>query len=901
MLSIALLSINDAQATHLRAADIYSTRIDRLTFDFTLSIYHDPGGVDLFPLEDAIVISDGTTYSVNGLFDSSPHIQGITQAPVSSEVTKTEIVFRHTFSNAGRPYTVKYSDVNRVAGVKNINNSVLVPFEIEYTFFLFANDLQLNTSPILTYSPIDDAAVGQTFFHNPGAYDPDGDSISFSLSRPRGSNGNLLNKVFSFDGLGSLTEAYMDPNFVGIGPALGTTFTLDPVRGDLVWDYPVEEGEYNVAFVVEEWRNGIRISQTVRDMQIFVESTNNERPILYVPEDTCIAASTNLTALIGAKDPDGYSISLNHYGQVFRIPNPATFIKDNTLPVDTAGGTFSWTPNCDQIKNQPYQAQFRVEDFFPDQINLTTIRTWLINVYGPAPTNLTSSLNGDDIALTWDAYPCTNASKIGIYRIECDTSLVNRSACETGVPASWGFTKIGTVDANQTFFLDNNGGKPFKSGIQYHYVVAAEFISPEQSESYASNITTIELGFNIPIISRASVVTTDSINGEIELDIVMPTGLNALTTPPPYTFEIFRNLGQVDADLTGTPIHTFTQNTLTDISYTDIGINTSDSAYTYSIKFYSNGNLEGEYTQTSSTFLTTRGKVGAIDLSWKKQAPWFYTDTLYHVIWADTNGLGFVKLDSVPGTQTNYTMDGLSPYDTVCFWVETKGVFCSQVLDGISINNTQESCDFVRDNIPPCQPTTTLDIKNCTLFDDQTVLQNTLNWEFNSCNDTDLAGFNIYFSPVNLENYILLARINNPEQRSFTHDNLTTLTYCYLVKAYDFSGNESTNTLSVCGDNCEYFELPNVFTPNKDNINETFIPYPTPRAVQNIAFQVYNRWGKLIFTADNVSQLEWDGTSNDGSVLSSGTYYYIAVVTFDKLNPEDRVKEYKGWIQLMRE
>jgi hypothetical protein len=76
------------------------------------------------------------------------------------------------------------------------------------------------------------------------------------------------------------------------GPA---TFRIDPRTGDLIWDAPREIGQYNVAFIIEEWRkapsgNYLKIGEIVRDMQIIVVESSNKRPLLEVPEKICVEA-----------------------------------------------------------------------------------------------------------------------------------------------------------------------------------------------------------------------------------------------------------------------------------------------------------------------------------------------------------------------------------------------------------------------------------------------------------------------------------------------------------------------------------------------------------------------------------------------------------------------------------
>jgi hypothetical protein len=153
----------------------------------------------------------------------------------------------------------------------------------------------------------------------------------------------------------------------------------------------------------------------------------------------------------------------------------------------------------------------------------------------------------------------------------------------------------------------------------------------------------------------------------------------------------------------------------------------------------------------------------------------------------------------------------------------------------------------------------------------------------------------------------------------------------------DRSGNVSELSGSFCVDNCPYYELPNVFTPNRDGCNDVFRAYSnesfgeggggsgtpcTPkvsledqkkcaRFVEKVVFHVYNRWGREVFTytgqvggsSDNSRDailINWDGRTNEGTELSTGVYYYVAEVTFISIHPENRNKTIKGWVHLVR-
>ncbi len=122
---------------------------------------------------------------------------------------------------------------------------------------------------------------------------------------------------------------------------------------------------------------------------------------------------------------------------------------------------------------------------------------------------------------------------------------------------------------------------------------------------------------------------------------------------------------------------------------------------------------------------------------------------------------------------------------------------------------------------------------------------------------------------------------------------------CYAVTAVDSFGNESPIITKVCVDNCPVYELPNVFTPNGDNVNDWFIPLPY-QFVKDIDIKIYDRWGVLMFTTKNPDVL-WDGKNADTKMIcSDGTYYYVCVV--NEIRVEGIMPRIlKGFVQLIND
>ena len=108
--------------------------------------------------------------------------------------------------------------------------------------------------------------------------------------------------------------------------------------------------------------------------------------------------------------------------------------------------------------------------------------------------------------------------------------------------------------------------------------------------------------------------------------------------------------------------------------------------------------------------------------------------------------------------------------------------------------------------------------------------------------------------------------------------------------------NNCSNTDSVYVANDCYVDIPNVFTPNGDGINDYFFPRSLlASGLTSFKMNIYNRWGQQIFESTSLDGSGWDGRLN-GMPQPSGVYVYTIDVTF-----KDGQKEnHKGNVTLMR-
>lgn len=110
------------------------------------------------------------------------------------------------------------------------------------------------------------------------------------------------------------------------------------------------------------------------------------------------------------------------------------------------------------------------------------------------------------------------------------------------------------------------------------------------------------------------------------------------------------------------------------------------------------------------------------------------------------------------------------------------------------------------------------------------------------------------------------------------------------------SDNGCTDTMKqVIQVNPEFFfYVPNAFTPDGDEYNNTFHATGVGVSSHSYSMQIFNRWGELIFETNEVFGA-WDGTYQ-GKMSPSGIYSYKIVV----YNLRDEVKQYFGHVNLLR-
>jgi gliding motility-associated-like protein len=896
------------RATHNRAGEISYTRIapttatvgglvvDVYRYRITIIKYTDYGIGIADRCVDTLYFGDGdrgVAPRVNGPFNNCcapfagaqiPCGDLIVNDPTKNyRVNKSIYVIEHTYPGPGN-YLIRSYDPNRNAGVKNIPNSVSQPFYVE-SWLVINSFSGANSSPVLTNAPIDKACIGQCFMHNPGAYDADGDSLSYELTTSRGQGGVTV-------------TGYWYPN------AYGGTYSINPINGWLSWCTPQDQGEYNIAFIVKEWRkntNGVRqlIGYVLRDMQVIVAACPKENPpTIKVPQDTCVEAGTLIDKTIVVSDPDnGDILTLTSSDGAFVAPLPIATMSNTSGQVTSANGgslavKFRWQTSCSHIREQPYYTTFKAQDNGAI-VAQVAFNTYAIRVVPPTVKNVTVVPNGSTMKVSWSLSTCSPTNNpILAYRIyrKNDCAPYVPDPCAINIPTASGYVKVGEVDPKTNTFIDNNNGDGLVVGQNYGYIVVAFY--SDGTQTFASQQICGALRRDVPVILNVDVLTTGVANGSIKIrwapPLTTPGNFDSIAYPGPYKY-ILKHL---NASGTYDEIFTSTNTTLLQLatSFTQTAINTAQKSHEYIVEFYSGKVSIGSSQRATSVFLSTTPADRKIDLSWSAKTPW--NNSSYTIKRKDPGSTTYSTIATT--SATTYTdKNHVVNRATYCYVVTSQGAYSDVSIEHPLINNSEESCATAKDLTPPCSPTLNIDA-DCP---NQYVR---LSWQDvrSICDESDdVVKYYLFYKPTLTDEYIMVDSLNLTQSTGYVPSGLG-FSGCYAIQAKDSSANLSRLSQDFCIDNCPIFELPNIFTPNGDSINDYFKAIRV-RQIKEIDLNVFDRWGNLVYKTKD-PYFKWNGVSQFSKrEISEGTFFYICDVFEPRLRGIVK-RTLKGYVEMQK-
>jgi gliding motility-associated-like protein len=230
---------------------------------------------DAGPMPTALVVYDAVTYATVQTIPNTGNLYLLTSTP-----TKTSFhpclsnppaicyqVYTYTttltLQDNTNGYIIAAQDANRVRSIVNVVNSSATGISFTATIPGIINgvDYHVNSSPSFLFKDTAVICYSSRFEYQFSATDADGDVLTYSFGN--GLNGTQAPSKPPFSPLNYTA------GFSGAFP-LGSGVKIDSTSGLISGIAPATTGEYIIAVYVHEWRNGIIINSTKKELQITV-------------------------------------------------------------------------------------------------------------------------------------------------------------------------------------------------------------------------------------------------------------------------------------------------------------------------------------------------------------------------------------------------------------------------------------------------------------------------------------------------------------------------------------------------------------------------------------------------------------------------------------------------------
>lgn len=344
----------ESNASHNMGADLSYVCTGGNNYTFTLAFYRDCAGIAA-PTTVTLNLNSasgcGTSQSVSMAQQSVAEASPLCPAQISNStcnggtlqgVEVYTYTVSITLSGPCTDWVASFSDCCRNSAITNSSTGSI------YVETMINNvAAPCNNSPTFATPPIPYICANQSFGYNHGTTDVDGDSLVFSLINPKESATLDITHNAGF----SATQPLSTTGTYGFDPATGQmNFTPDATQIGVV------------AILVEEYRNGVLIGTTMRDMEIVVISCTNNTP-LPGPVSNISGGALNNSAFetcvgntlsfdINCPDPDGADV-------VTIVDNIAANLAGATVTVvngNPATINVSWLVSS--INNQTFTINF---------------------------------------------------------------------------------------------------------------------------------------------------------------------------------------------------------------------------------------------------------------------------------------------------------------------------------------------------------------------------------------------------------------------------------------------------------------------------------------------------------------------------------------------------------------
>lgn len=336
LLLIALLLNFQSFASHFSGGEI-RYEFNGTNYDIYLTVYKvcEPNSATL-PNSAAILVSSASlnnsfTQPINFIgFDTvdinCPNTINKCYNPTGTMPGYIQARFKGTITLPGQAndWKISWSNCCRISGL--INCGANMGFYIDTWL---DNTSAINSNPSMVTAPTYYVSVNDTAKIPLGTIDPEGDSIAYSFIIPKESATAAVPYTFGY----SLSQPLGTGGLCSLDAATHTLYLK-----------PVTQGMFDIAFTVDEYRNGVRVGSYIRDITLAAFSTGT----LSFPQQNTTNASRvytcpgqNNTVVLNYFDP----ISTDSVYLDVKFPNLTgwNFSANTTNGIPTASTTITWT------------------------------------------------------------------------------------------------------------------------------------------------------------------------------------------------------------------------------------------------------------------------------------------------------------------------------------------------------------------------------------------------------------------------------------------------------------------------------------------------------------------------------------------------------------------------------
>jgi len=355
---LLLLLPQQSMATHAAGADLTYTCLGGLVYQVDATFYRDCSGSNEPPSVTIRYGSASCGYSMSAVANKISGLNGIEitmpcagmpttcNGGVSTGLRKWVYRAVITLPFACSDWVFSYKVCCRNCTITTILNPCATGSEIYVESRLNNIAAPGNSSPYFNNSPIAFMPIGQPFNYNQGVTDMDGDSLVYELVTPMTGPTDSI--------------SWISPSTTQAPLASSTPFTINQLTGDICFTpSQIQIGVLSIR--VSEFRDGIKIGSTMRDLQVYTYNSSN-----IVPTATGINGSTSNTI---TACPD-QQICFNIQTADADSAQALSVAILNTIPgavITTGAGPrpvvqFCWTPDTSRISMRPWIFTLTVRD-----------------------------------------------------------------------------------------------------------------------------------------------------------------------------------------------------------------------------------------------------------------------------------------------------------------------------------------------------------------------------------------------------------------------------------------------------------------------------------------------------------------------------------------------------------